>query len=134
MHCSERVRTNSNNLRQQATHSYLLHLPRQLAAPLLLLLGPVGFCELQPLDMEGAPVVEIVAVPQLAPRATAPLKRQRSACTVAAAGSRRRIGLGSRPKRSQPHSWASASICLALRKVTDGELPGSPWLPPQPQV
>ena len=88
MHCSEGVRTNSNNLIQQllsATHSYLLHLPRQLAAPLLLLLGPVGFCELQPLDMEGAPVVEIVAVPQLTPRAAAPLKRQRSACTVGVA-------------------------------------------------
>ena len=75
-------------------NSYLLHLPRQLAAPLLLLPGPVGLCELQPLDMEGAPVVEIAAVPQLAPRAAAPLERQRRACTGAEEAVGSQIGAG----------------------------------------
>lgn len=59
---------------------HLLHLPRQ-AAVLLLLLEPVGLCQLQPGHLLRAPVVEIVAMPELPPSAGAALKAQRGACT-----------------------------------------------------
>jgi hypothetical protein len=84
--------------------------------------------------MEGAPVVKIVAVPQLTPCAAAPLKRQRRACMVAVGAidtcwSGLPAGLRSQTAQLGP--------CLHLPCPAPGHrrrAPGSPWLPPHPQV
>lgn len=58
--------------------SHLQHLPGQL--PILHLLAQVCLCQLQPLHMVGAPIVKVVAMPQLAARTAPALKGQRGAC------------------------------------------------------